>query len=106
MAVDASHEERPVAGGRIALTIVALVLNGTVIVLSGSESVRDVLLFVAIGILPALLLAFKSYETTFRRLAAAIAVGYVALAVVFIYPVGFIPAALCLLIAALAPARR
>ena len=106
MTVDASREERPVAGVRIALTIVALVLNGIVIVLMASEPVLDVLLIAAIGLLPALLFAFESYETTSRRIAAAIAVVYFALAVVFIYPIGFIPAALCLLIAALAPARR
>jgi hypothetical protein len=99
------HRGRPASSRRVALTIAALILNGVVIALSLSESLGDVLLIACVGLLPAILFAFRHNETAFRRVAAVIAVGYLALAVVFIYPIGFVPAALCLLVAALARAR-
>jgi hypothetical protein len=97
---------RPAAGRRVALTIAALVLNGVVVALSLSEPLGDVLLIGALGLLPAALFAVRGNETAFRWVAAAIAVGYVALAVVFIFPIGYLPAALCLFVAALGRARR
>lgn len=97
---------RPVAGHRVAFTVAGLILNAVVVALSASEPLGDVLLIALIGFLPASLFAFRGNETAFRRLADAIAVAYLALAVVFIYPIGFLPAALCLSIAAIAPAHR
>jgi hypothetical protein len=71
-----------------------------------SEPLRDVLLIAFVGLLPASLFALRGTETAFRRFAAVIATAYLALAVVFIYPIGFLPAALCLGIAAIAPTPR
>src|SRR3954449_3172100 len=104
MDISAAHTES-VAGWRVAIVIVALVLNVALIIGVLSDDLDQVLVVAAVSALPAALLGLRARPAVFRPLATAIGLFYLLIAVAFVYPIGYVPSGVGLLLAGILKRR-
>jgi hypothetical protein len=86
---------------RTAAVAAALACNAVIVALALLDGTDGGLGLVALGLPPAALLPLRSHDRAFRWAALALTIAYVASAIVFFFPLIYLPAALCLLVAAL-----